>query len=176
MKFSRQRGQALLEVVVALAIGVVVVTGFVSLAVVSVRNSQFSTNKATATNLAEEGIEAMITIRDLNTDGAISGAAAGNWQGLVGSSLGSCSSDPIQDCASDFQLSTCTPPASFSQHCITKTSTPETGLNSIFSRKIQITDSGTNNVKNVTVVVWWTDSSGQHTSVLSRKLHKDKLE
>lgn len=175
MNKKLQRGQTLLEVVVALAIGIVVVTGFVSLAVVSVRNSQFSTNKATATNLAEEGIEAMITIRDLNTTGAISGAASNNWQGLVGSTLGGpCPSDPTQACPNnDFRLSDCTF-NSIPQHCITRPYSPET-INTIFTRKVQITDSGTN-VKNITVVVWWTDSSGQHTSVLSRKLHKDKLE
>jgi|SRR3989344_4177154 len=172
---SKQSGQTLLEVVVALAIGIVVVTGFVSLAVVSVRNSQFSTNKASATNLAEEGIEAMITIRDLNTDGAISGATSSNWQGLVGTTLGGpCPSDPAQACPNnDFRLSDCSF-GNIPQHCIMRTSTPET-INTIFSRKIQITDSGTN-VKNITVVVWWTDTSGQHASVLSRKLHKDKLE
>lgn len=173
---SRQRGQALLEILVALAIGVIIATAFVTLGVVSVRNSSFSRNQVSATKLAQEGIEAMISIRDQDTVGAVLGNGSNDqWSKLVvNSSFGlSCLPDPTQTCSGDFQLSACTL-GSIPQRCISKTSTPEV-INTIFSRKIQITDAGTN-VKNVTAIVWWSDGQGLHKSVLSRKLQKEKLE
>jgi len=166
-----ERGQALLEILVALAIGVIIATAFVTLGVVSVRNSSFSKNQVNATKFAQEGIEAMISIRDQDTVGAVIGNGSDNqWSKLVvNSSFGSCSgsTDPLVACSGDFGLCFLG-----SEHCINKNIVETIGL---FQRKIRITDDVLN-VKNVTVIVWWSDGQGLHKSVLSRKLQKEKLE
>lgn len=170
-------GQSLLEVVIALGVIVIVTGAFVVLATVSVRNSNFSKNQVTATQLGTEAIEAMITIRDQNTAGAIENNGDNNqWSKVAGSSLNvtSCPANPAQPCSGDFKLTNCTI-NSIPQRCITKTTTPELLNNGVFSRKVQITDAETN-LKNVTVLVWWTDSQGLHKSVLIRKLGKSALQ
>lgn len=191
MKNFSESGQAILEVLLALAIGIIIATAFVSLGAVSVRNSTFSKDQVTATQLAQEGIEAMITIRDQDTPGAIqSMGAVDHWTALFNPP------SPINTCApagnlttsgcSDFYLleASCsigTLPAS--QRCIkrrlisyTSSLWKLTGNYDQFARIIRITDTAVTEVKDVTVFVWWTDVNGIHTSTLTRKLHKNKLE
>lgn len=191
MKFVRrespQGGQALLEILVALAIGIVIATAFVSLGAVAVRNSRFSADQTIATKLATEGIEAMITIRDQNSVGAIQGmAGVDQWRDFF-------TSDVISSCSpegqlttggcSDFYLQESPCMLGAPQRCIQRNTEPYTsitwsltGENGAFSRKIRITNTPDAAIKAVTVFVWWTDSAGLHTSVLSRKLHRERLE
>lgn len=175
---------------VALAIGVIIASAFVSLGALSVRNSTFSSNQARATQLATEGIEAMISIRDQNTQGAIQGmGATDQWIKLYQSPspLGTCTQPgnlDAPDCT-DFTLINCSLP--IAQRCIQKNAATSTdpswrlsGANAQFARKIRIIETGVaaeaTSIKNVTVFVWWTDASGRHESVLSRKLYRDRLE
>ena len=183
-KQKHQRGQSLLEVIFALAIGIIIATAFVSLGAVSVRNSRVATDQVTATKFAQEGMEAVITIRDQNSQWAILNNGANNQWSKLQSFLACAQPDnPAINCDGDFLLqeTTCTPESVGTptpQRCITKSSGPWTlaSPNQQYSRKIRISDSGTTNVKNVTVFVWWTDSNGLHKSTLSRSFYKEKLQ
>lgn len=187
----RQKGQALLEILIALVIGIIVATAFVTLGVVSVRNSRFSTNQTTATKLAQEGMEAIVTIRDQNTSGAVIGIGGNQrWADLYNPPSLTCSppDDPTVSCLlTDFilQEAPCTPgglPTPTPQRCIEKNASPPVlnRPNDIFKRKIRITETGVageeTEIKNVTVFVYWTDPTGLHKSVLSRKINKQRLE
>ena len=202
---SKVRGQALIEILVALAIVVIVATAFVTLAVSSLRNSAFSKNQAIATQLATEGIEAVITIRDQNTVGAIQNNSLNDqWSklyqlGVVSPNCqGSTASDLTATCYDFYLVESTSPPGCLStppaptptparQRCLQRQPAPYsdpswqvTSNNRFFSRKIRITETGVageeTKIKNVTVFVWWTDSQGLHRSILTRKVHRDKLE
>jgi len=162
-----QSGQSLLEVIVALIIGVTVASAFISLGVVSVRNSRFATDQVSATKYAQEGIEKMINIRDQSS------STNTVWTDLFNGSMPSCSqpTNPLVACANDYQLSG----SSMIQSSSPEVLTPYVGNSNVpFNRKVRIADAGTN-VKNVTVFVWWTDANGLHQSVLSRNIERDKL-
>lgn len=184
---SRQRGQLLLEMILALAIGMIIATAFVTLGTFSVRNSRFSANQAVATKLAQEVMEAIITIRDQNTVGAIlNNGSDDQWSKLYGTAM-NCSTpdDPQASCAdTDFILQE-TPcslgsPTTIAQRCIEKNSSGDvlSAPNDIFTRKVRIMNppGGGLTVKDVTVFVWWTDPQGLHKSSLSRKISKEKLQ
>lgn len=199
---QKNNGQALIEVLVALTIGVIIAGAFVSLGALSVRNSTFSSNQARATRLAEEGIEATITIRDQNTATAIrSFSTVDQWIELFDTSV-NLSCPAVSDegrltvsCNGDFllEIAPCTI-NTVQQRCIERNATAYTDPswrlatpNTQFSRKIRITNTDADgdgviepeeitSVKNVTVFVWWNDASGRHESVLSRKLYRDKLQ
>lgn len=190
-KTKNESGQLLLEILLALMIGVIMATAFVTLGTFSVRNSRFSTNQSIATKLAQEGIEAVITIRDQNSPAALlNNAGNDQWTelfqvGIVSSCVDE--SDLTKDCY-DFYLidNTSCIPGLPSQRCLDRKALPYTdaswqvtGTNGVFSRKIRITETGIageeTKIKNVTVFVWWIDSNGLHKSSLTRKISKNKL-
>lgn len=180
---SAQKGQALLEILVALAIGVILVTAFVSLGAVSVRNSRFAKDQVDATKLAQEGVEAVITIRDQNANNAIRvGAANYKWSDLYSLSMNCAQPFDTNCAATDFFLDLCPNlgPTPTTQRCLRNNpaswQVTLSGGTTTFLRKIRITDSGTNNIKNMTVYVWWIDANGTHKSTLTRKLYRDRLE
>lgn len=63
-----KKGQTLLEVVAAIALVTIVVTALVGLAVAAVRSANISKNRAQATSYAQEGLEALRSIRDRSFD------------------------------------------------------------------------------------------------------------
>jgi type II secretory pathway pseudopilin PulG len=191
---SASSGQALLEVLIAMVMVVLVATAFVTLGASSVRNSTFSKQQATATKLAQEGIEAMITVRDQNGPGAIEGVSPnGQWIDLFAAgAIASCPTPGDVNAAgcSDFILKTGTcslvgrtefgaTPTLVDQRCIQKNSNPEdlTVDKTPYTRKIRVvdpTDAGSDpsRIKDVSVFVSWSDSIGVHTAVVSRKIGK----
>ena len=62
------KGQSLFEIVFAVGIAALVLVGVVSLATVSVRNTEFSQSKTKATKLAQEATEWLREQRDLDWD------------------------------------------------------------------------------------------------------------
>jgi type II secretory pathway pseudopilin PulG len=80
---KNQKGQSLLELLVAILILVMVVTATITLIVTSINAGRASRDKLLATNLAREGIEIVRNIRDSNwVDPA---SPAPNWdEGLTG--------------------------------------------------------------------------------------------
>lgn len=63
---KKKSGQSLLEVVMAMAIAVVVISGLVSAVTLAVRNSTFAKNQTLATKYAQEGLEKVRAYRDQN--------------------------------------------------------------------------------------------------------------
>jgi len=64
---NSQKGQALVEAVVALGVSVLIITGLLVVVTTSIANVTFSRNQAAATKYAEEGMELMRAYRDQNT-------------------------------------------------------------------------------------------------------------
>ena len=64
--FHHQRGQSLFELIVAIAISALIVVAVVSLAVNSIKNSNFSKNKALASSYAQQATEWLRGERDSN--------------------------------------------------------------------------------------------------------------
>jgi len=61
---KQNRGQSLVEVVLALGVAVVVILALVKTTVVSMRNANFAKNEALATKYAQEAIESVRLLRD----------------------------------------------------------------------------------------------------------------
>lgn len=63
---TRERGQSLIETLVALTVMIIGIAGAVSLGILSIRAGQTSELDVVAENLAREGIEAARAVRDYN--------------------------------------------------------------------------------------------------------------
>lgn len=67
---SKQNGQSLVEVVVALSVAAVIITALLIVVITSLRNAQLSQTQSRATKYAQEGLEKVRAIRD--RDGTVS--------------------------------------------------------------------------------------------------------
>jgi Tfp pilus assembly protein PilV len=139
-KKNNTRGQSLFEVLFAIAVIGILITGIVSLSAKSVRNSDYSQSNALATKFAQEAMEWIRKYRDTNWDDFISHSSASGARWCINSlpnppawSLGtSCGNNKI--------------------------------IGTPFTRElIMSTDSVNPQIVNVTVEVKWDDSSGTHT-------------
>ncbi|OGH14056.1 MAG: hypothetical protein A2687_02215 [Candidatus Levybacteria bacterium RIFCSPHIGHO2_01_FULL_38_26] len=63
-KLKYQRGQSLVEVLLALAVAVLVITAITSVVIVALNNTTFSKNQNLANAYAQEGIEFVRALRD----------------------------------------------------------------------------------------------------------------
>lgn len=63
---KKEKGQSLLEIVVAMAIAILIVAGLVSAVIVAVKNAQFARNQTLATKYGQEGMEWIRSQRDTN--------------------------------------------------------------------------------------------------------------
>lgn len=63
-----QAGQTLFELIIALAVAVLVVTGIIKIVTISVQNAAFAKNQAEATRFAQEGLEWLRAERDKDWD------------------------------------------------------------------------------------------------------------
>lgn len=73
------RGQSLFEVVVALAISTLVIIAVVSLAALSIRNTDFSKNKTLASKYAQDATEWLRGQRDADFDAFASNTVTNAW-------------------------------------------------------------------------------------------------
>ena len=159
-----ENGQSLIEVIVAAAVGILVVTALTFATIFSLRNANFANSSARATKLAEEGLEKVRTLRDRNQDGTVSfddgSRSANKFSDLWALSLG-CGAG-INNCYFYFNQSG-------------KLTSGDSGLfesvSDSFKRQLLIEDAG-NDQKKITAVVRWTDSSGDHESRLTTILGK----
>lgn len=191
------KGQSLMEVVVATAVGVLVVMALVFATIFSLRNANFAKNSAQATKLAQEGIEMVRLGRDRNRSieaSSMPSSDVKSWDG--NGSSGSCDSiwcyqfTIMNGCDSPsslgvdgkkcyfkinsgngvltFMTSSPTFPSSFAEEI---KSFDQSNIS--FQRVVYLSDDANwQTQKTVTVVVRWTDFAGPHESKLSTILRK----
>lgn len=184
---SQTRGETMIEVLVALVIVIVGAIAALKLLALSIINIQLSAERVVATNLAQEGIEAVRSIRDTNWLRFAGERRTcwnnGNLAGCTDSSqIASGSYILIQNAATKrWQLAT---PADPKGDPLKKTATGEysnigTGLPAYY-RKITIeylndtatavTNNSADNVMRVTSTVGWESRGRPHDVVLTTNL------
>lgn len=166
------KGQTLLEVIVASAVGVLVVAALTFATIFSLRNASLAKTSAQATKLAQEGIEKVRTGRDRSTP------ITGNFQ-ISGSQIDSWD-DP--DLWSNQIKPNCTPNCYFKinssgglEHITAASTIPSLAeQKGQFTRVIILSDDADSytSQKKVTVIVRWTDFAGDHESKLTTILRK----
>ena len=147
----REKGQSLIEVMIAVTVGILVVTALTFATIFSLRNANFAKSSAQATKLAQEGIEKVRTLRD--RDGAVNYPGASKFSDLWAITF-SC----LGDINCYFYLNvggTLTGGSAISFETIPPN----------FKRQFQIEDAGSEQ-KRVTSLVRWTDFAGDHESKL----------
>ncbi len=180
-----QNGQSLLEVIIAMAVGILVVSALVFATIFSLRNAAFAKNSAQATKLAQEGIERVRSGRDRNSSVTIGGVSVDSWSGTQpvwdyqihasagcddSSTGGKCyfnvnSSGALTNIGFAFAPTAAVPLPSLTE------SVPLS--NQVFRRMILLSDDGTYRTqKTVTVIVQWTDATGPHESKLTTILRR----
>lgn len=144
---------------------ILVLSSFVLLHTFSAQNTTFAKNLITTTNLAQEGINEIVHLRDQNSSAIKTEGKLPTCENIL---------DPTISCT-DFKLTMCSPDIV----CLEKNQAPYTDPSwrideSQFFRKIRITDDEQGG-KNITALVWWNDEKGIHKSVLTRKLTKEDI-
>lgn len=193
--FYLQRGQSLIEVIIAVTVGVLVLTALTFATIFSIRNASFSKNSAQATKLAQEGIEKVRTGRDRNSSITITSSAVTSWNGSSSSSCSGVVPSVKSDSFWCYQITgsgRCDnpPPVGNGAKCyftVNSTTGALTYINSltsfptsfyegipsaanpVFKRVVFISDeASTYSIqKTVTAVVTWTDFAGPHESKLT---------
>lgn len=155
---SLESGQTLIEVLLALSIGVLIIGALSVATFVSIKNSQFSQSQAQATRLAQEGIEIVTALRDRNGEVDSVSPTFTNFSGIWSYGWGRSTSLGF---IGYFKLSPTVPKMTRFDNITTAS---ESLLGS-FNRYVVIEDFA-NNSKQVTVKVSWNDSSGYHESNL----------
>lgn len=164
-------GQSLLELVIALGLLTVVITVLAIATVNGLKNSQFSKNQAQATKLAQEGMEKIRTIRGRNYT-VCGPVGVTSWAALYTVSTSLCSSAPectyVLQNMSQAAASPCTSTEYWLNSAAALASERINVDNTTFERQIKVRDYQSDiTQKEVTVMVSWTDISGQHSSKLT---------
>lgn len=176
-----EKGQSLIEVIVAATVGILVVTALTFATIFSLRNANFAKNSEQATKLAQEGIERLRTGRDRNAK--IINLVSSDCSN-VSSWNGDATGNPIWDCkiyaicgsglncyfrfssVSSNNINFLTSSADFPSSA--------ENIDPMFKRAIIIADDVASyfSQKTVTVIVRWSDFAGAHESKLSTILGK----
>lgn len=157
-------GQSLIEVIVAVTVGILIVSALVFATIFSLRNASFASNSAQATKLAQEGIEKLRTLRD--RDGSVSYSIPPDFQAEKFSDLFPAA--PINF--------SCSAPANcyFYFHGGTLAGRIGASFEEIpprFQRQV-IIEGGEANQKQFTVIVKWRGFANEHESRLTTILRK----
>lgn len=180
---TTELGQSLMEVVVVLAVGMIVISALVFATIASLRNAQFSKNQVIATKLAQEGIESVKFIRNsdnqdsIRLDSSIDPNQTMNnfsklWEVNFRDHCGSgVEINVVYPCY--FKLTGVGSQSPVIEQVHLEADRYES-LEGGMKREVQIKDSdqGYNQEKVVTVIVKWTDFSGEHESKLTTILRK----
>jgi hypothetical protein len=157
LKLLTDKGQTLLEVIIAITVGIIVIGALTFATISSLRNADFAQKQSQATKLAQEGIEKVRGIRDRDE-------MIDNGSQVPFSSIYSTTCNPT--CTFYFKM---LGPNTFS---LTQSSVTE-DLGDGFTRQIVVSDiSGQPNEKKVISLVKWSDYSGEHESRLTTILGK----
>lgn len=181
---NKQNGQTLLEVLVAIAIGIFVVAALTFATIFSLRNANFAKTSAQATKLAQEGIERVRTGRDRNSSVTNLDASVKSWKGdgTAGSAIwdyritgaGLCDNPPTGKCYFNVDSTGLLNNIGFGQTSFPLSAQGIPSAKPVFRRAVILSDeSGTYQTeKKVTVVVTWKDATGEHESRLTTILGK----
>lgn len=173
-------GQSLIEVIVAVTVGILVVTALTFATIFSLRNANFAKNSEQATKLAQEGIERVRSERDRGN--SISGFSIGNdlidswrqdsklWSDQINGNCGDTTLIPPTYCYFRFNG------LNF-QYLGTGSNIPSNAEdlgNGKFKRVVILSDDSSSYTtqKTATVIVRWTDAAGSHDSQLTTILRK----
>lgn len=154
-----EKGQTLMEVIVASTVGVLVVAALTFAVIFSLRNANLAKNQAQATKLAQEGMERVRGLRD--REGQVDYTKPDSTHTSVFSNLWPISFSCPANCYFYFQGGT----------LMGGTSANFENLPPNFKRQVEIEDEAPEQ-KRVTVVVRWSDFSGEHQSKLTSILGK----
>ncbi|MCL4366052.1 hypothetical protein M1437_02390 [Patescibacteria group bacterium] len=159
-----EKGQSLVEVIVAIVVSILVIQALVIVTILSIRNASFSKNSAQATKLAQGGIEQIRILRDRDGSGSVNYGVSPNPTASKFSDLWGISFDCTTSNNCYFYLN--------SAGVLTggNSTTFET-IPPSFQRQFLIEDVVANQ-KKITVIVRWTDQSGSHDSKLVTILGK----
>lgn len=155
---KKQSGQSLIEITVAFTLAAIVLGALIILVLTGLKNSQFAQNQGKATKYAQEAIDQIRNIRDMDEE--IAGLASTYKFSDIWSI------DPFNlDCEGSqpgryFKIEV---------NSLIEVSCPlNTGHNigSGLTRQILFQDGDNSDEKKVIVKVKWTDSSGEHESNL----------
>lgn len=154
-----EKGQTLLELIVAIAVAVLVLGSLVFATITSLRNAQLAKNQAQATKLAQEGLEKVRTIRDRDSTvsftygeggGAVTATKFSDFWSIYFGCPGNCY----------FFLN--------SSGVLTGGSSTSVESVALFTRQIIIEDGSDGSTqKKITVLVKWQDAIGTHESRLT---------
>lgn len=171
------KGQTLIEVIVAMTVGILVVMALVLATIFSLRNASFAKNSAQATKLAQEGIERVRMGRDGNSEINISGSSPSvtSWNGSITASFCSGSSGSKADSIWCGRVSDKCGSSSDCFFNVTRDGKLHFLINGLagsesiepnFKRAVILYDTDIPDQKKVTVIVTWTDFAGPHESRL----------
>lgn len=138
-------GQTLFELVIAIAVAIVVVTGIAAVVTLSLRNANFARDQAQATRFAQDGLEWLRSERDKDWDSFYSHTGTSlTWclNNLGWTSPGACGTSRISG--------------------------------TFFSRWVEFSVVEPNKSLNVQVRVSWTDNQGTHQSRIDTVLVSNK--
>lgn len=182
---DNEAGQSLIEVIVAIAVGTLVVSALTFATIFSLRNANFSKTSAQATKLAQEGIERVRAGRDRNQcltlppdvnswKGDNSSCPGGSIWDYQISGNGLCDDPSLGKCyfnvglggiLTNIGFASALFPASLAEGIPT--------ANPVFRRAVLLSDDSTYATqKTVTVIVRWSDFAGEHESKLTTILRK----
>lgn len=149
-----QKGESLVEVVIALMVAGVVLGALVTMILNGLKNAQFAQNQAQATRIAQDTLEQIKGIRDQDGFVKIDAARSIKFSALVVNNMtGYCSDNKCY-----FKLLEAT-------SVLELVSPSNVEAKDNFNRKIIIADDAASS-KKINVIVEWSDSSGIHKSDL----------
>lgn len=158
-------GFTLVETLVAVSILTLAIAGPLAVSSLAISESQHARNQITASYLAQDGIEAMINIRNSNF------LRGNDWL----SNLDNCLSPKkcgIDSRESPLQVSNCSGSCPKMKYdSASGFYNYLTGLDSIFTREIQYKPIDPNNIL-VTVSLTWSEKTGEKTYLLKNYLNK----
>ncbi len=159
------RGQSLLEIVVALGVIAVIVVGLTLTTVIGLRNSHFSKTQAQATKLAREALEKVKIIKE--RDLAVCGPSSNKqWSELWAKNLIT-ECPPSGECKfifKDLGAMSCSGPSSV--FWLEQSASPESLTGTDFKRQVIVADESVYGAtqKRVTALITWNDITGAHES------------
>lgn len=162
------KGQTLLELVVGMSLITVVIGALAITTTYSLRNTQFSKNQAQATQLAQENMEKVRTIKSANYGVCLTNRTPClTWEEIWDVTFGSSESCTAVGCTY-IPTNNCTVTGNITKAlCLTYSENP-VDLGNGFTAQVIIEDEPglSNTQKRVTSEVFWTDTTGKHSSDL----------